>query len=134
MEKGETDLRDLLSKMSPRLLDERFVFVSLVNRPELDVHALHPHATVVEPEGMSAIIRVEVAERFSLLGSAVMRCLTLQVHSSLEAVGLTAVVSTALAEQAISANVVAGFYHDHIFVPEADAKRAFELLVGLQVD
>ena len=134
VEQGETDLEDLVSTMAPRLLSERFVFVSLRDRPELDIGTLHPHAMVTEPEGMSAIIHVEVAKRFGLHASSVMRCLTLQVHSSLEAVGLTAAVSTALAEQAISANVVAGFYHDHIFVPEADAKRAFELLVGLQVD
>ena len=132
MEQGETDLGDLVSKMAPRLLAERFVFVSLGERPDLDVRTLHPHATVSEPEGLSAIIRLEVAERVGLKASSVMRCLTLQVHSSLEAVGLTAAVSTALAEQAISANVVAGFYHDHIFVPEGDAQRALDLLEGLQ--
>jgi hypothetical protein len=56
---------------------------------------------------------------------------TLNIHSSLEAVGLTAAVSQALASEAISANVVAGFYHDHIFVPQTAGKRAVACLTLL---
>jgi hypothetical protein len=55
----------------------------------------------------------------------------LTVHSSLEAVGLTAAVSRALTDANISCNVVAAYYHDHIFVPVQDAKRAMETLVKL---
>ncbi len=54
--------------------------------------------------------------------------ITLQVHSALEAVGLTAAVSTALTEAKISCNVLAGFHHDHLLVPVADAARALEVL------
>ena len=57
-----------------------------------------------------------------------MRQITLKVHSSLEAIGLTAAMSRALMEAGISANVVAAYYHDHIFVPAADAERAVEAL------
>ena len=60
-----------------------------------------------------------------------MRLITLTVHSSLEAVGLTAAFSAALTGAGISANVVAGYYHDHIFVPERDADRAIETLQAL---
>ena len=54
--------------------------------------------------------------------------ITLQVHSSLEAIGLTAAVSAALTEAKISCNVLAGFHHDHLLVPVADADRALEVL------
>jgi hypothetical protein len=57
-----------------------------------------------------------------------LRQITLKVHSSLEAVGLTAAFSRALTEAGISANVVAAYYHDHIFVPATDAERAIEAL------
>ncbi|WP_265086797.1 ACT domain-containing protein [Ralstonia pseudosolanacearum] len=58
--------------------------------------------------------------------------ITLNVYSSLEGVGLTAAFATALAQQGISCNVVAAIYHDHIFVPLEDAKRALEALLAMQ--
>lgn len=54
---------------------------------------------------------------------------TLSVHSALAAVGLTAAVADVLAARAIPANVVAGYYHDHIFVPY---KQRFDALDALQ--
>ena len=60
-----------------------------------------------------------------------MACITLRIHSSLAAVGLTAAVSGALAAEGISANMIAGFHHDHILLPAADADRALDILKGL---
>jgi hypothetical protein len=57
--------------------------------------------------------------------------ITLSVHTSLEAVGLTAAVSSALAREGISANVVAAYYHDHIFVPVAKANQALSCILKL---
>jgi hypothetical protein len=97
-----------------------------------------PNLTTVDPigrfheaEGTSLILTRAEAERLGLAGSATMRLITLTVHSSLEAVGLTAAVATALAEAGISANVVAAYHHDHIFVPAADAERALATLKAL---
>jgi hypothetical protein len=61
----------------------------------------------------------------------VFRCITLSVHSSLDAVGLTAVVATQLAAHNISANVIAAFYHDHVFVPAPHADAALAALQAL---
>lgn len=58
--------------------------------------------------------------------------LTIGVHTSLELVGLTAVMATKLAEHGISANVVAAFYHDRVFVQYEKRQKAIELLEGLK--
>ena len=55
----------------------------------------------------------------------------LQVHSALSAVGLTATVSRVLAEAGISANVIAGFTHDHLYVPYDRADDAVGTLATL---
>lgn len=67
----------------------------------------------------------------AIVASKPMRQITLTVHSSLDAVGLTAAFATELTRHGISANVVAGYYHDHIFVAEKDAERAVAALEAL---
>lgn len=59
------------------------------------------------------------------------RKIVLEVHSSLEAVGLTAAVCAVLTPLGVSCNVVAGFHHDAIFVREGDQERAMQALRGL---
>ena len=69
-----------------------------------------------------------MADSLKLEYSFVASWITLTVHSSLEAVGLTAAFSKALSQEGISCNVVAAFYHDHIFVGKNDADKAMEIL------
>lgn len=127
---GITDLDTLLAGMAPELQAGEFVFCSLPPGVELrkDVVAL---ATFVEKEGMTLIVDTATADRLDCAKSAPMRQISLTVHSSLEAVGLTAAVAAELARFGISANVVAAFYHDHIFVGAVDAERAVAALVDL---
>ncbi|WP_229764900.1 ACT domain-containing protein, partial [Vibrio cholerae] len=40
----------------------------------------------------------------------------------------TAAFATKLAEHGISANVIAGYYHDHIFVQKEKAQQALQAL------
>lgn len=70
-----------------------------------------------EAEGQTVILPQAQADAAGLAYSLVCAWITLRVQSDLAAVGLTAAVSTALAEAGISCNVVAGYYHDHLFVP-----------------
>jgi hypothetical protein len=57
--------------------------------------------------------------------------ITLGIHSGLDAVGLTAAVSAALARRGISANIVAGLHHDHVFVPWQRRGEAMRILSEL---
>ncbi len=127
---GETSLSKLLSSMKPSLSDERFVFITSKTKPG-DLVPMQPWALISEDEGMTLIIEKRKADSGKLSYQSVFRRITLTVHSSLEAVGLTAAVSTKLAEHAISANVVAAFFHDHIFVPEGKAEQAMKALEEL---
>jgi hypothetical protein len=128
---GIDDLQQLLAGMEPELRDGEFVFCTLANGNIADLARLDPLGMFREAEGLTLILPRETAEREGLAG-APMRMITLTVHSSLEAVGLTAAFSTWLAREGIGANVVAAFHHDHIFVPAADAEKAIAALKALQ--
>ena len=120
---GITDINELLGSMQPALVDESFVFCT-VKGQLADYVALDPIATFRESEGLTLVVSQAAADQVGLDYEGVFRQITLTVYSSLEAVGLTAAVSTALADQAISANVIAAYYHDHVFVPSAQAEQA----------
>lgn len=126
---GETSLATLLATMSPRQRPGRYVFVTVTDRPE-DAEVL---ASVVEPEGLSVVLTQDDADRLGLGYDYVAGWITLQVHSALAAVGLTAAVSTVLAEANISCNVVAGHHHDHLLVPVDRLDDAMGLLWTLSV-
>ncbi|MDC0598405.1 ACT domain-containing protein [Gammaproteobacteria bacterium] len=124
---GITDLESLLSTMSPELDKREFVFCSL-DKLTAEVLQLKPIGTFQEEEGVTLVLERGIADQSQLGYSGVFKKITLKVHSSLEAVGLTAAVSNALASNGISANVIAAYYHDHIFVPAKVAASALEIL------
>ena len=84
-----------------------------------------------EEEGWTIILHKELADKLGYSYSYVAAWITLTIHSSLEAVGLTAAFSSALAKHFISCNVVAAYYHDHIFVAKQDAGKALNVLKKL---
>ena len=89
-------------------------------------------ALISETEGTTAIMTVAEAERRGCPVDFVAVWLTLEVHSALEAVGLTAAFSAALGAAAIPCNVLAGFHHDHILVPFDRADEAIAVLLSLR--
>jgi predicted N-acetyltransferase YhbS len=122
---AEKDIRTLLASIHPVLREGEYVYVLWpYGRP------LAPgiDAAVREAEGLTVVLPRAEADRLELRYDFVAAWITLQVHSSLEALGLTAAVSAALTEAHISCNVLAGFHHDHLLVPVADADRALEIL------
>ena len=127
---GSRDLEYLLKEANPTLDAEDYVFVCVAGTYG-DYAEWQPIASFSEAEGLTLVIRQHVAEANSLAYDGVFKRITLQVHSSLEAVGLTARFAECLAADNISANVCAGYYHDHIFVPATDAQRALTALTRL---
>ena len=125
---GENNLNKLLTSMKPRLLHEDYVFCTVPNGKYGDYPDLSPLASFIEAEGLTLVVTRENADSFRLKYEAVFKCITLTVHSSLEAVGLTAAVSAKLSENQISANIIAAYYHDHVFIPSRFAVKAFNLL------
>ncbi|MDE1996951.1 MAG: ACT domain-containing protein [Rhizobiaceae bacterium] len=128
---GITDLDVLISSMKPDLVDGGFAFCSVPASALAGYLHLQPVGLFQEKEGVTLIVPVHMARQAGLPVEPAMRMITLNVHSSLEAVGLTAAFATALGNEGISANVVAGYYHDHIFVPASDAARAVAALEAL---
>ncbi|KJG11922.1 transporter [Photobacterium iliopiscarium] len=129
---GITELSELLASMKPILVESEFVFCTVTGELKEYVD-LQPKATFIEAEGLTLILEKKVAEKAQLAFSGSFRQITLTVHSSLEAVGLTAAVSAKLAEHNISANVVAAYYHDHIFVQATKADAAMIALQSFNV-
>lgn len=124
---GITDLETLLREMRPDLRPGDYVYCS-VPAEDASWLSLKPLGFFREEEGLTLILDKADADKAGLAYGPVMRCITLTVHSALEAVGLTAAVAVALTRHGISANVVAAYHHDHIFVPADDAERAIAAL------
>ena len=125
---GEHHLETLLAQLNPVLDPEAYVFCTLEPKHSATDAELTPFASVQEPEGLSLVLSRAQAEASGLEYHGTFRCMRLDVHSSLESVGLTAAVSTALAKEGISANVIAGTFHDYVLVPESSAARAMHIL------
>ncbi|GMM78294.1 ACT domain-containing protein [Vibrio alginolyticus] len=124
---GITELDELLRSMSPKLMETEFVFCT-VSGDLTDYIELNPVATFIESEGLTLVLEKSSAEQAGLSFDGTYSQITLTVHSSLEAVGLTAAVASKLASKGISANVIAGYYHDHIFVQSSKAEMAVSAL------
>jgi hypothetical protein len=125
---GEKNLENLLNSMSPELIQGEYVFCTIKNSKYGDYAETQPIASFAEAEGLTLVLLKESAEDVNLSYESVFRCITLGIHSSLEAVGLTAAVAGKLAAHGIAANVIAAYFHDHIFVQSEVADRAIGIL------
>ena len=123
---GERDLAQLRRRMAPQLHPETFVFCSFADF--VIPAGLDPICTVRETEGITAIVEKQRAVRAGVTGLFESRLITLTVHSSLDAVGFLACLATTLADANIPCNVVAGYHHDHLFVPVDRVDEAMQLL------
>lgn len=131
MKESISNLEVLLGTMKPILNPGVFVYTPVANSIKIDSEQII--ASVRESEGLSLIVSEIFAKQNNL--PILCRCawITLTVNSDLEAVGFTAVFSKALGDAGISCNVVAGAYHDHIFVPVQCSAKAMKVLNDLQL-
>lgn len=127
---GETNLSLLLTEMNPILNSGKYVFVTIETPYKIDLSNVL--MTFKEKEGTTLIIEKNKADLMNLKYDYIAAWITLSIHSALEAVGLTAAVAKALAESEIGCNVVAAYYHDHIFVDYKDADKAIHVLNNLK--
>jgi len=125
-----SDLAVLLRSIEPELHDGIFVYAQVP--ADRDLGALAPIVVVREREGVTVVVPEHEAERADLPVVFRAAWITLTVCSDLQAIGLTAAVATALGNAGIACNVVAGAYHDHLFVPAARADDAMSALRRLQ--
>jgi hypothetical protein len=125
---GDRKLEKLVASMSPVLMGGEYVFCTFKNAQYGDYLDLEPIVAVKESEGLTLVVPKDIADDKNLNYESIFKGITLSVHSSLDAVGLTAAFSSKLSEYGISANVFAGYYHDHIFVQEELADKAIEAL------
>lgn len=116
----------MIGGTSPELKPGLWVFVTVPERADAERLLPRALASFAEAEGLSLILPADMAE------GQPMRLITLNVHSALDGVGLTAAVAGALAVEGIPCNMVAAFHHDHVFVPAAMAEAALAILHRLQ--
>ena len=130
---AETDLQRLLAYMQPELLEGEFVFCS-IHPTAFDQLRVHPIGWFREAEGITLIFERSIADNEGLAYEFIARMITLNIHSSLEAVGFIAAITSKLAGAGISANTISAYYHDHLFVPTDRANTAMKLLDELRND
>ncbi len=124
---GEKNIKKLLKNMTPTLCKQEYVFVT-TNKKIDEIILLNPLCTFMEEEGLTIILEKNMAISNGLKFDGIFNKITLKVHSSLDAVGLTAAVATKLKDYNISTNVVAAYYHDHIFVQSNLSEKALNCL------
>ena len=127
---GEMDLLTLLRHMEPRLDAVPYGYGLMPVGTEVPV-GIDTFAVIMEAEGVTVVAVADVLERAGIAYDGQWARISLTVHSDLAAVGLTAAIAAALARDGISANVVAGYFHDHVFVQWDRRAAAMEALRAL---
>ncbi len=129
--RGETDLAAMLQSISVSVRPDHYVVVTLPPGIEPPIVGPEIAAVILEDEGATVIATARRAAREQWPHDFVASWLTIDVHSALEAVGLTAAFSRQLGRAGIPCNVIAGFYHDHILVPVDKTEAAVEVIEAL---
>lgn len=123
---GETNLEQLIKSLSAVLVEGLYVFVTVPADQRLP--DLSPRMVFEEAEGTTLILLKSDADSRGLPYEFPCRMITLNIHSSLDAVGFLARITTELAKHDMGVNPVSGFFHDHLFVPDGRENDAMRVL------
>ena len=126
---GETNLDELIRSLSAELVEGLFVFLTIPTGRRTE--NLKPRMVFEEAQGTTLIMLKSEAESHSLSYEFPCRMITLNIHSSLEAVGFIARIASELAKYDMGVNPVSGFFHDHLFVPDGREHQAMDILQKL---
>lgn len=126
---GEIDLDRLLASLTATLDNETYVFATLADGTV--PAGLNPRMIFQEVEGTTLILKKSEAIGAGIDHEFPSRMITLNVHSSLEAVGFIARISAELTRHGMGVNPVAGFYHDHLFITEGREQDALRVLAQI---
>ncbi|KAF4968673.1 hypothetical protein FSARC_3959 [Fusarium sarcochroum] len=130
---GELSLSKLLSTLTTTLHPTIYVFATFT-----DISKLPPLSETQmlfkESEGITVIVSKDYVESNKIDYFFPCKMISLNVTSSLEAVGFMAVIATRLAAEGIGCNPVSGFYHDHVFVPLGREDESSEVLAQLAAE
>ncbi|MCZ4271579.1 ACT domain-containing protein [Maritalea porphyrae] len=127
---AKTDITDLLKHMDPQLDAQRYAFATVGPYVAAGLDVV-PTMSFIENEGVTLILCEEDAIKANIAHEFICQKITLQVHSALEAVGFMAAISNKLLDVGVPCNVVAGFYHDHLFIPVDKVETAMAALKEL---
>ena len=122
------DLGEIVRTMDPRLDPDRYVFTTVRHNAPVPLTAT---CMMREPEGISLVMHERDASALGLVAAFPCRLITLNVNSSLYAVGFLAAITRELASAGISVSPVSAFHHDHLFVPLDRAEEALAILETL---
>lgn len=129
---GETSLSKLLKTLTAQLADGVYVFATLPDNSVPENAAAR--MVFREAEGTTLILLKSEAEALGLAYEFPCRMITLNVHSSLEAVGFIARIASELTKHDMGVNPVSGFFHDHLFVPDGREQDAMRILEQIASD
>ncbi len=124
-----TDLNAILANLEPRLHEGTYANVAVRQPPE----GLQAFMTLVEPEGLTMLVRQDEADARELAYETALAWISLGAYGSITSVGVVAAVTTALTHAGIAAVGGAGHFHTHLLVPAEDAERALKVLVKLSI-
>lgn len=125
---GERDLVKILASMQVQRRDEPVAVVSIDEPVSLGDGV---EALIAEAEGTTAVVTLAEAKRRNWPVDFTAAWLTIDVHTALDGVGLTAALSTALADGGIACNILAGYFNDHLLVPIDQANDAIQIIEAL---
>ena len=135
---AEQTLRQLLRGLSPGISEGKFWVGTFPESQMMGLAGYLQYITCIyrEKEGLTAVFQEEAKEELERYTEKKVEgpfaLITLQVDSSLMAVGLLAKVTEALAREKIPVNAFSAYFHDHLLVPFEKKDEALAALKKLQ--